>query len=121
MALKWHSKKLNGCLPTLVVFCDCTHTHAVPNCNNLKFFKINLRISKFLSIELTSFGQFLKKLRQERNLSQRDLAKLLDVSAESILKWEKDRFLPGKESIIKLAKVFQVEELTLTEHQQKVV
>ena len=54
-------------------------------------------------------------------MSQRDLAKLLDVSAESILRWEQDRFLPGKESIIKLAKVFQVEELTLTEHKQKVV
>jgi len=45
----------------------------------------------------------------------------LGVSHDSIRNWEKDRFLPGKESIIKLAKVFQVEELTLTEHKQEVV
>ena len=81
--------------------------------NRLKFFKINFRIPKNPPVQPTSFGQFLKKLRTEKQLSQRELAGLLEVSHDSIRNWEKDRFLPGKESIIKLAQVFQVEELTL--------
>ncbi len=76
--------------------------HAVPNCNHLKFFKINLRIPKSPPIQPTSFGQFLRKLRLERQLQQRDLAK-------------KDRVLPGKESIIKLTMVFQVDGTAFNE------
>ena len=86
------------------------HTHAVANCNHLKSFKINLRIPKAVPIQPTSFGQFLKKLRTEKQLSQRELARLLKVSHDSIRNWERDRFLPGKESIIKLAKVFQIDQ-----------
>ncbi len=84
-------------------------TRAVPNCKHLKFFKINFRIPKKPPIQPTSFGQFLKKLRRERQLQQRDLAKLIDASVQSIRNWEADRFLPGKESMAKLASFFQID------------
>lgn len=34
------------------------------------------------------FGEFLKKLREERNLSQGDIAKAIGVSRQSVSKWE---------------------------------
>ena len=83
-----------------------------------KPFKINLCIPKIPPIHPTSFGKFLKKLRLDKKLSQRGLARLLDVSYDSIRNWEGDRFLPKRESLEKLAKVFQMEESTLIEHQQ---
>ncbi len=69
-------------------------TRAVANCNHLKPFKINLCIPKVPPIQPTSFGQFLKKLRLDKKLSQRGLARLLDVSHDSIRNWEGDSFLP---------------------------
>jgi len=82
---------------------NCMHTRAVANCNHLKSFKINLRIPKVPPIQPTSFGHFLRKLRLERQLQQRDLARLLGVSHDSIRNWEGDRFLPKKESLANLA------------------
>ena len=96
----------------------CILTHAAANYKQPKSFKIKLRISKTPAIQPTSFGQFLKKLRTEKQFSQRELARLAKVSHDSIRNWEKERFFPKKESLARLAKVFQVEETTLIEHQQ---
>ena len=101
-----------------VAYYDCMDTHAVANYKQPKSFKIKLRIPKTPAIQPTSFGQFLKKLRTEKQFSQRELARLAKVSHDSIRNWEQDRFRPKKESLVKLAKVFQVEETTLIEHQQ---
>ena len=38
-----------------------------------------------------SFGERLYKLRSEKNISQEELAELLDVSRQSISKWENDK------------------------------
>ena len=35
-----------------------------------------------------SFAENLKQIRKERNLSQEDLAELLDVSRQALSKWE---------------------------------
>lgn len=35
-----------------------------------------------------SFAENLKQIRKERNLSQEDLAELLDVSRQAVSKWE---------------------------------
>ena len=37
-----------------------------------------------------SFGERLYKLRSEKNISQEELAELLDVSRQSISKWENE-------------------------------
>jgi len=81
-------------------------TRAVANDNNLKCFKINFRIPKVPPIQPTSFGQFLKIMRFDKKLSQRNLACLVNVSHDSIRNWEKDRLLPNHASQEKLAKFF---------------
>ncbi len=63
---KAHPISRNSCSPDV-----CNLTRAVPNCNHLKFFKINFRIPKNPPITPTSFGQFLRKLRLDTKLSQR--------------------------------------------------
>ena len=81
-----------------------TGTRAVANRNHLKSFKINFRIPKVSPIQPTSFGQLLQKLRLEKQLSQRELARLLKVSHDSIRNWERDRFLPNDMNQEKLEK-----------------
>ena len=86
------------------------HTRAVANDNNHKFYKINFRIPKVPPIQPTSFGKYIKKLRTENQLSQRELARRAKVSHDSIRNWEGDRFLPKKESLAKLASLLQIGE-----------
>ena len=50
----------------------------------------------------------IKKLRQERNMSQVDLARRLNVTKQSISNWENDNIQPSIEMLLKLAAVFSV-------------
>lgn len=49
------------------------------------------------------FGNYICKLREEKSLTQADLAKLLDVSDKSISKWENGQAFPRIETFEKLA------------------
>lgn len=55
-----------------------------------------------------SLGETIYKLRTEKNLSQGDLAGMLDVSRQSISKWENNSSVPDLEKIIKLSEVFEI-------------
>ena len=57
-----------------------------------------------------SFGNFLRKKRQEKNLTQKDLAKLLFVSESSISKWETDMARPDIALLPKLSEILGVSE-----------
>ncbi len=57
-----------------------------------------------------SFGCFLKQKRQEKNLTQKELAKLLFVSESAVSKWEKDVAHPDITLLPKLAEIFKVTE-----------
>lgn len=59
-----------------------------------------------------SFGEFLKQKRQEKNLTQKELAKILIVSESAVSKWEKDVAHPD---ITLLPKISQT--LGVTEHE----
>ena len=50
----------------------------------------------------------IRKLRQERNWSQVDLAKRLNVTKQSVSNWENDNIQPSIEMLVKLARVFSV-------------
>ena len=54
------------------------------------------------------FGERLKELRNERNLSQKDLAKILGTTNSSICDWETDRAQPDMEMLVKIADYFAV-------------
>lgn len=65
------------------------------------------------SAEDATLGRRLRRLRQQYNLSQATLAKLLGVSKLSIWKWERDEVRPRRASIEALAKLFAVTEREL--------
>ena len=61
-----------------------------------------------------SFGCFLRQNRQEKHLTQKELAKLLFVSEYAVSKWEKDVAHPDITLLPKLAQILGVTEHGLT-------
>ena len=55
-----------------------------------------------------SLGETIYRLRTEKSLSQGDLAERLDVSRQSISKWENNSAVSDLEKIIKLSEIFGV-------------
>ena len=53
-------------------------------------------------------SQRLKALRAEKNMSQKELASKLFVSAQAVSKWERDEATPNPDTIIKMADIFGV-------------
>lgn len=61
-----------------------------------------------------NLGKIIYDLRISKNLSQGDLAELLDVSRQSVSKWETDTAIPDLDKLMKMCDVFGVtlDELT---------
>ena len=57
-----------------------------------------------------SFGAFLKSKRQEKNLTQKELAKLLFVTESAVSKWEKNVAHPDITLLPKLSEILGVSE-----------
>ena len=55
-----------------------------------------------------SLGEMIYKLRTEKNLSQGNLAEMLNVSRQSISKWENNSAVPELDKLIKLSEIFAV-------------
>ncbi len=55
-----------------------------------------------------NLGERIYALRTERNLSQGDLADALDVSRQSISKWENNNSVPDLDKLVKLSTLFGV-------------
>lgn len=55
-----------------------------------------------------NLGQRIYELRTQKNLSQGDLAEALDVSRQSISKWETGSSVPELDKLIKLSQLFGV-------------
>lgn len=55
-----------------------------------------------------AFKENLRQYRKAKGLGQEDLAQLLDVSRQSISKWEQGNTYPDVEHLLHLAKVLQV-------------
>ncbi len=60
-----------------------------------------------------SFAENLKQLRKERNLTQEDLAELLDVSRQAVSKWEQGEGYPETEKLLLLSKQLNISLDTL--------
>ena len=50
-----------------------------------------------------SLGTNISRLRAEKRLSQGDLAEVLEVSRQSVSKWETDSSVPDLDKLIKLS------------------
>ena len=55
-----------------------------------------------------TLGQNICRLRTEQGLSQGDLADALDVSRQSISKWETDASIPELEKLLRLSELFHI-------------
>lgn len=55
-----------------------------------------------------TLGEKIYKLRTEKNFSQGDLSEMLEVSRQSVSKWENDAATPDLDKIIKLAEIFGI-------------
>ena len=53
-------------------------------------------------------GQNIKKLRTERNMTQRELANALKVSTQAVSKWETERAYPDLSLLVAISKLFEV-------------
>ena len=62
-----------------------------------------------------NLGEQIYRLRTERNLSQGDLADALDVSRQSVSKWETNSSVPDLDKLVRLSELFGVslDELVL--------
>lgn len=66
-----------------------------------------------------TLGEKIYELRTQHNLSQGDLANELNVSRQSISKWENGNSTPDLEKIVKLAEIFKVSLDELIKNEEK--
>ena len=71
--------------------------------------KFNINTIILQDMELGTFAQKLRYLRLERNLNQREFAKLLNYSFTSICNWEQGNRFPKIETIKDIAKILNVD------------
>ena len=55
-----------------------------------------------------AFQENLTYLRKKANLSQEQLAELLDLTRQAVSKWESGQSMPDAEKLLQLSEVFQV-------------
>ena len=68
-----------------------------------------------------NLGETIYKLRTEKQFSQGELAEMLEVSRQSISKWENNSAVPELEKLIRLSEIFEVslDELVKGEEKSK--
>lgn len=64
-------------------------------------------------------GQFLKELRNEKKLTQAQLAEMLGVTNRSISRWENGVTMPDFDLLIELAKNYDVEVMEILDGERK--
>ena len=57
---------------------------------------------------MNNFSSNLRQLRTNKNISQKQLAEILNTTNSSICDWETGRSEPNIENIIKLARFFEI-------------
>ena len=61
-------------------------------------------------MDAEKIGKFIQQLRKENNMTQQDLANILNVTDRAISKWGNGRGIPDINLIKELAAVFNVTE-----------
>lgn len=67
-----------------------------------------------------SVGERISELRNAKNLSQNQLAKLMEVSRQAVSKWETGQSIPDSLNMIKLADILETDIEYLTTGRQVV-
>lgn len=67
-----------------------------------------------------SLGTNIKRIREERKLTQEQIADMLDVSFQAVSSWERDEYKPDLDNLIKLANRLDVSLSSLVEDKKQV-
>lgn len=67
-----------------------------------------------------TFGEKLLKLRSDAGLSQDKLAEMLEVSRQSVSKWERDEAMPDTDKIVLISKIFSVSTDSLLKDEDEI-
>jgi transcriptional regulator with XRE-family HTH domain len=59
--------------------------------------------------KLTTFGERIRKLRENLDLPQRKVAAVLDIDTSLLAKYERNERYPSKELITKIAQLFKID------------
>mgnify|MGYP001851842308 FL=1 len=59
-------------------------------------------------MNMQKIGKFILQLRQEKNLSQSDLANLIPVTRQAVSRWEKGQSIPDSSTLLIISKIFDV-------------
>lgn len=62
-----------------------------------------------------SLGQNIKRMREERKMTQEQVADLLGVTFQAVSSWERDEYKPDTDNLIKLAKALNVSVSAIAE------
>lgn len=64
-----------------------------------------------------TIGDKIKELRKEQNMTQENLAEKLNVSRQTISKWESNISIPDANNIVLICKVFHIDTNYLLDYQ----
>lgn len=53
-------------------------------------------------------GQFIKSLREEKKMTQQNLAEIIHIGRQAISKWELGKTMPDHSALLKLSEIFKV-------------
>lgn len=67
-----------------------------------------------------TFGEKLLKLRSNAGFSQDKLAEMLEVSRQSVSKWERDEAMPDTDKIVLISKIFSVSTDSLLKDEDEI-
>jgi len=67
-----------------------------------------------------SIGSNIKSLREERNLTQEQIAESLGISFQAVSSWERDEYKPDMDNLLKLAEILDVSVSAIAEERRKV-
>ena len=67
-----------------------------------------------------SIGSNIRSLREERDLTQEQVADQIGITFQAVSSWERDEYKPDTEKLIKLAELFDVSVSALVEEKQSV-
>lgn len=65
-----------------------------------------------------SMGENIRRIREERNITQEQVADALDVSFQAVSSWERDEYKPDTEKLIRLAEVLDVSVSAIAEEKR---
>ncbi len=66
-----------------------------------------------------SIGTNIKSLREERKLTQEQVAESLGITFQAVSSWERDEYRPDTDKLIKLAEIFDVSVSAIAEEKRR--